>query len=333
MAFSDLASRLVGELPGLSPFLAETYVTDAWRDVCNARLWSFLMKEGAIPLPTQITAGTVTVTRFALTVLCDAAASTALTPYIAGTPLLTQMQFRAQGGSLYNILSVDATAPSALVLTLDREFVETGGAGLSYQVYRCYITAPNADFLRWESLDDFQHGYAITGDRVGRSRMEFDRRDPQRQSQGQAFYLGENKGQPTSSILWELWPHPTDGQTFITTYRSKGTAPDFSSTTDAQPPIIPDQLIVFRAMAWYGYPWAQANRGAFPRYARYNFIDLITKMEAKYNRLLLDVKRIDDEQNPQTVFNRGWQRGRGRAGIGLAGPADAAYWQSHPITW
>ncbi len=327
MGYSDQASELVGTLPGLSPFLAETYITKAWRDVCNSRLWSFLMVEGAIVLPAQITAGSVTVTQFGTTVTCNAAATTALTPYLAGTPLLTQMQFRANGGSIYNIL---VASGSPLVLTLDRPFVELGGAGLQYQVYRCYITAPSSDFLRWESLDDFQFGYAITGDRLSRSRMEFDRRDPQRQSVGQAYFLGENKGQTASTPFWELWPGPTSGQTFIATYRSKGLAPDFSTPSSAQPPIIPDQLIGFRALGWYGYQWAQANRGAFPRYAKYNFEGLIKDTQAMYSRLLLDIKRIDDEQALQTVYSRG--RG-GRSGSGLTGPADARYWQSHPITW
>ncbi len=331
MTFSDLASELVGTLPGLSPFLAETHIRNAWRDVCNARLWSFLWKEVGIPLPTQITAGTVTTTLYSTTVTCDAAASAALLPYVTGTPLLTEMQIRTQGQSLYTIAAVDATAPAALVLTLDRIFVGPAvGAGQSYQVYRAYLLAPAADFLRWESLDDFQNGYAITGDRLNRGRMEFDRRDPQRQSQGQAYFLGENKGQVASSPVWELWPHPTDGQVFIGTYRGKGTDPDFSSATDGPPPIIPDTLITTRAYGWYSYQWAQANKGAFPRFAKTDFVTLIQDTKNQYIRQLLDVKRIDDEQALQTVFSRGRQR---NGASGLMGPADAKYWQSHPITW
>lgn len=331
MSFSDLASQLVGELPGLSPFLAETHIKQAWLDVCKARLWSFLMVDGAVVLPVQITAGTVTTTLNSPTVLCDAAASAALLPYVAGVPLLTQLQIRTQGQSIYSISSVDSTVPTALVLTLSADFVgPTAAAGQSYQVYRCYITAPSADFLRWESFDDFQNGYAITGDRISRSRMEFDRRDPQRQSEGQAYFLGENRGQLTASVFWEFWPHPTNGQVFIATYRSKGSAPDFSDPASTPPPIIPDSLILTRAFGWYSYRWAQANRGAFPRYARYDFQGLTSNAVNQYNREMLDVKRIDDEQALQTVYNRG--RG-GRGNGGLLGPADAKYWQSHPITW
>lgn len=330
MSYLDLAATLVGELPGLSPFLAENYITNAVRDVFKERLWSFLIKETAYTLPAQITAGTVTYTQFQTTVTLNAAASAAVTPYIAGTPLLTQMQIRFNGLSLYNITAVNTAAPTALVLTVDRAIQETGGTGIAYQVYRCYITAPSSDFLRWESFDDFQHGYAIFGDRLEMARRDFDRRDPQRQSQGQSFYVGENKGVVTSTPLYELWPHPTNGQTFTVTYRGKGLAPDFSSATDAQPPMIPDSLILIRAKGWYAYPWANVNKGAFPRFVRTDWLASIVDAKRQYVIDLNGIKNQDDEQALQRVYSRG--RGS-RSRPGLPGPADAKYWQSHPITW
>lgn len=333
MPFVDIAAKLSGDIPGLSPLQAESIVTAAWKDVCNARLWSFLMVDGAVVLPGQVTAGTVTFTQYAspFLVTLDAAASAAVTPFLSGNgPQLTQMQIRFNGGSLYSILSVNSAVPTARVLTLDRMVVEPGGSGIGYQIYRAYITAPASNFLRWESFNDFQNGYAIVKDRLSRSRMEFDARDPQRMSQGQAFFLGENKGVTTSAVFWEFWPHPTDGQIFIATYRSSGFDPDYTSATSAPAPIIPDSLVETRAKGWYAYQWAHANKGNFAALAKTDWVSLITDAKNQYTRQLLDVKRIDDEQAPQTVFNRG----RGRSNInGLMGPADAAYWQSHPITW
>lgn len=330
MPYSNMVATLAGELPGLSPLLAEQHLTKAWRDVCNARLWSFLLLEGGIPLPAQIVAGSVTYVQYALTVTLNAAASAAVIPYLpGGTPLLTQMQIRFNGGSLYNITGVNSAVPGARVLTLDRAIVEPGGAGIGYQVYRCYIQAPGTDFLRWESLNDFQNGYAILRERLTSSRSEFDQRDPQRQSQGQAFYLGENRGQIAGTPFWELWPHPTSGQIFIATYRSSGKDPDYTSATDAPPPIIPESLIETRARGWYTYPWASLNKANHPAFAKTDFPSLIRDTVGQYNRQLLDVKRVDDEQGLQTVYNRG----RGRAGRPVRGPVDAKYWQSHPITW
>jgi hypothetical protein len=60
----------------------------------------------------------------------------ALTPYIAGVPLLTQMQIRFGGPNtltapqVYRIMLVDATVPTALVLTLDRVVAEPTNAPL-----------------------------------------------------------------------------------------------------------------------------------------------------------------------------------------------------------
>src|SRR6185437_500585 len=99
MTYQELTSELAGRLPGLSPFLAQRFVERAWQDVRNRRLWSFLLVDGAVVCPPQITAGTATIDQFSQTVTMSADATTALTPYLNGTPLLTQMQIRFGGSS------------------------------------------------------------------------------------------------------------------------------------------------------------------------------------------------------------------------------------------
>jgi hypothetical protein len=330
-SFLDLAAELAGTLPGLSPILSETYVARAWEDVCAARLWSFLSRDAAIPLPTQVIGGTFTATQFGTTLTADATATAALTPLLTATPPLVGRQIRLQGRSLYTIT---IAAGSPLVLTLDRVYQEASGAGQAYQVYQAYIPVPAPDFLRWTTLDDYQNGYAITGDRLMRSRTEFDRRDPQRQSQGLTYFLGQFKSTAGLVPKWEFWPHPTSGQIFIAAYQSKGTTPDYTDETSALPETLPSGLVMIRALGWHAYPWVQANRGGFPRYAKTDFLSLITDAKAQYHRLLVDAKRVDDEQALQTVYNRGVQ-GRGRRGFtsDVGGPADAAWWQRHGVFW
>ncbi len=332
-SFLDLAAELAGTLPGLSPLLCETYCARAWEDVCAARLWSFLQRDAAIPLPVQVVAGTFTATQFGTTVTADATATATLTPLITATPPLVGRQIRLQGRSLYTIT---AATGSPLVLTLDRVYQEPSGAGQAYQVYQAYIPAPAPDFLRWTSLDDYLNGYAIFGDRLMRSRAEFDRRDPQRQAQGLTYFLGQfTTGTSTALVgTWEFWPHPTQGQTFIAAYQSRGTTPDFTDETSALPDTIPSGLVMTRALGWYAYPWVQINRGGFPRYKGVDVMTLTADAKNQYTRLLIDAKRVDDEQALQTVYNRGRQ-GRGRRGFtsDVGGPADARYWQSHGIHW
>ena len=328
MAYLDLTNELAGTIPGLSSILSATFVNRAWRAIRDERLWSFLVGTGTVVCPAQLTAGTVTVTQFSTTVTFDVAATAALVPFtvLGATPPLTALQFRVNGQSLYRILAITATSPH-LIVTIDQPFREGSGAGQRYQVYRAYVQAPVADFLKWSSLDDFQNGYAITKDRLSYSRAVFDRRDPQRQSQGLAYYLGEYQTDPVTGLpIWELWPHSVQGQTFVVEFRRQG--PTFLLPGDVAPPIIPDTLIMERAQGWHGYPWAQANRGRFPQLGKTDFVELKLSAQKDYMRDLLIAKRQDDEIALQRVYNRGRLGSGGRQ---LAGPADARYWQSHPI--
>ena len=78
MSFQSMAAELTGVIPGLSPFLADSFILRAWRDIRDKRLWSWLQTEAGIFCPTQVTTGTVAVTQFSDTVTCDADASAAL---------------------------------------------------------------------------------------------------------------------------------------------------------------------------------------------------------------------------------------------------------------
>ena len=329
MSFLSLVSEVTGVVPGLSQVLARNMVTRAWRAIRDERLWSFLMASGTVVCPVQITAGTVSVTNNSTTVTFDTAATAALVPSVTGNPPLTQLQFRVNGQSLYQIVAVTATSPH-LVVILDLPYREATGTGQQYQVYRAYVQAPVTDFLTWISFDDFQNGYTIERDRLTRRREDFDRWDPQRQSQGQAYNLGayQTGASVQDTPLWELWPHPVQGQTFVTAFRRQG--PDFALPTDVQPTMIPDELILARTLAWGAYPWAQANKGKFPDLNGTDFLSLKKDAEADYGRMITIAKRQDDEIALQRVYHRGrFARGWRQ----LNGPADAAYWQHSAISW
>lgn len=319
-AFLDLAAELTGTLPGLSPALAESYVTRAWYDICRERRWSFLLADALLVCPAQLTAGTIAVTHGAATATCNATATTTLTGLT--DPVLTLRQIRCAGGPLYGIT---VAAGSPLVLTLDRPYQEITAAAATYQVYRAWVGQPSTDFLTWDTLDDPANGLTLSGPSITRNRLDFDRRDPQRSSQGIAAELGHYRGDP----LWELWPHPTDGQTFLASYRTRGVTPDYTDPASGPPDLIPDALILSRALGWYGYPWAHANKGSHTRYQKTDLLTLLVDTKRTYQGDLLKAKKHDDEHALQTVYNRGW-RGRTRPS-GVVG--DARYWQAHPIHW
>ncbi len=346
MAFADLGAELTGLLPGLPAFLAQTYIKRAWRKIRDRRNWSFKSQDAVVICPAQVTTGTFAITQFSSTVVSDVAAGTALTATVPfAQPGLTKMQIRfmglAQTGQIYSITAFQLNTPGAgqLTLTLDRVVQEATNALSPYLSYRCYITPPDTNFSRWDSLNDMINAIGISGDRLSYSSVYFDLRDPQRQALGQAYYCGLYKAagtvplqatQAATAPVYELWPHPTMGQTFYTRYLSTGV--DFTLPTDQQPAIIPDQLIVHAALTFDAYPWAKANAAHFPALKGVNFAQLISETAQFYQSELIDAMRQDDELALQRVYNRGHGLKPDRP-VGFYGPIDSNYIQAHAVTW
>jgi hypothetical protein len=352
VAFLDLVSELSGVLPSLSPQLAEKYVNRAWSEIRGARLWSFLVTDGVVVCPAQVTDGAVSYTQYDTTATFDADASAALLAQtvVGATPGLTNLQLRFNPTStspatsqVYSILTADATNPAAIVVTVDRIIVEATSADAGYQCYRAYVTPPIPDFLSWLSVVDMTNGYKL---RMDVTSAQIDGRDPQRQSQGQAYWIANMIGNVADPVtgatspnpnvdagtqVYELWPHPTSGQTFYTRFRRQGA--DFVNPTDTQPLIISDALIVQRALGWHAYQWAMANVGHYPQFKGVNWVQAINSARSYYKDELLDSKRADDEMALQTVWNRGHGLRTGYGGFkGMTDyPIDAAFLQSHLV--
>lgn len=344
MALLDLTAELVGTLPGLSPALAKKHIQRAWADIQRERRWGFLVVDGVVVCPPMIATGSFNVLQYSSTVTADALASATLTPYITGTPLLTQLQIRFGGsstltaGQIYRIMAVDITDPDALVLTLDRMVVEPTNAVSTYQCYRCYITPPQGNFLAWEQIVDMTYGYDL---KLNWTSGSFDLVDPQRTSQGDAYYCGyfrtagpygdantPDPNQDQGSPIYELWPAPTQGRTFYVRFNQRGWA--LVRPTDTQPTAIDDQVILERALGWYSYKFAMANTGNFPSFKGANWPALITASRGEYKDLLTKAKRNDDATALQSVYSRGHGL---RGGAGVPFPIDASYIQGHLLNF
>jgi len=351
MALLDLIGELVGTVPGLSPLLAQKYIQGSWNTIRRKRLWSFLEIDGAVVCPAVVSTGSVNITQYSASVSLNAAASAALAAQtaVSATPGLTNMQIRfgvttPAAGQIYNIVAFDVVG-APVVLTLDRVVQEATNAAAGYQCYRCYITPPIPDFLSWESIVDVAN--AIPGLRLNQSSAMFDLRDPQRQSFGLAYFCGRYAGayipdpatgavRPNPNVdagthLYELWPHPTQGQNFYVRMRRRGT--DFTSMIDTQPEEIPDDLIVDYALFHDVYPFIGANVGNFPSFKGVPLGILIETKRREFMDGLQDAKRNDDEAAMQSVLRRGHGlRGRPSGWKGDADfPIDSNYMQSHLI--
>jgi len=354
MAFLDLVGQLCGEMPGLSPILAQKHLNQALGDIYNERLWSFNELDAAIVCPAIITAGTASITQFSDSVTLDATASAAVLAQTAPTavPGLLTLSIRFGATSpaasqIYNIVAFDITVPAAIVLTLNRVVMETTNAASSLQIYRPYIIPPITDFLKWETLVDMNNAITIRGNRLTMTSAFFDARDPQRTSLGLAYYCGSYAGgyiaDPTTGIvtpqntvsagapIYELWPHPSQGQTFYCRFKRKGAL--FVQPGDTQPDGISDAMIIAKAKADFSYPFAAANVANFPTFKGANWTMLIGEKKKDYQQDLLQAKRIDDERALQTIFCYGhglrvprhYFKGDGEY------PIDANYLQSHLV--
>lgn len=293
MALENIAAELVGWLPKLAKTEAYKLVNDAWTDVRNDRLWSFQLGEDGITTPNVITTGTVTVPAIgSTTATANAAASAALTGL--SNPLLTQRQFRVQGYSIYSIIKADFTVPAAVVLTLDRPFVDPipFATPVAYLIYQAYFPTPVADFKRYIDWRDMVNGEWLD---VHATRREVNMGDPQRLYYTFPHWVlgngldirGQGTANPSATIgfPWhELYPNPLQKISYMRWWLRTGV--DLIQPEDVLPYPVTEKLISSRARM-FGYQFAEANRDpSTPRGQTADFKFLYQAAEKEYTKEL-----------------------------------------------
>lgn len=304
MSWQTMSLELNSQVPVPFPF-CKTLINRAWKDVQRKRIWSFLWGDAAIPTPNPISTGTVTTVLGDPKVNGDADASAAW----AGLPLvmaLTTRQFRVGQGTIYNIIAANFDDPTAVVLTLDKPYVDpTLGPGTGYTIYGVYFNGPVKDFLWWESLRDPVSGYPL---KTTMTREFVDRVDPQRFQAGwpRAFIPYQVNMQPGNFFgypMYEIWPAPLNNYTYVGTYFRKGMG--FTNPSDIVNPMIDEDAVV-ELGKHYAYEWCEANREKVPSaMARSDFKFLMGKTMKQYNNLINDSILQDEEQSHRNVIPAG----------------------------
>lgn len=303
MGFLEYQGMLRGWCDQIDPILAGQLVNYAWRDIRDARTWSFLVEESAWVAADLINTGTVAVTNNNATVTFSAAAKTALNA-AAANPAMTTRQFRVVNGLIYNILTYNTGTG---VATLDRPFEETTNTIATYQVYKCYYEAPTftanaTDFNRLLSVTDPIFNRSL---QLNKTRQYVDVIDPVRLQQLQPYIVVSYRD--STSIVsgsftprYELWPHPTNAQAYNIIYLSRGA--DFSADSDALPAPIPDELLMERAF-FYAFRWqlGNANKGGVPIPALLQSISIANN---NYMQMLQRVKMQDENIYVQNLKKR-----------------------------
>ncbi len=310
-------------VPEYSPLKAAKDVARAWRDVLDRRTWSFLIAFGGFNAPTLLQGGSVALTTGLATVTFDVVAGA----IVGAVPLsqLTQYQFRiSTAGELYNISSYNATTR---VLTLDRVVLEpTSPANASWMIYQAYFPPPPQamagmpsgafDFDRWISVVDPINGFRL---RLADGKRTLDQFDPQRSDQSLAYRIFNYSTTSTGVPLYEFWPHPTNGQTFIACFKRRGNL--WVQGQHPLPQMIPDSLVLNRTLFRYTYQWAAMNVGRFPSLKGTNWLQMIRDAQKFYEQDLQMAKLQDDNVDLQSLVVPEFQ--------GFWPPGDAGFLQGH----
>lgn len=323
MSYLTMYSELTGSVPKLPLDYARTLVNRAWRDVRRQNLWSFQLFDGNWVSPSLVQTGIATVTQGVTTVTFDAAASAVLAPLALSGPFptnLLQRQFRIGNSTIYSIWGISVDPITSLVtLTLDRPYTDVSGSS-AYWIYQIYYPAPFQDFLRWLNVRDIVNFNNLT---LNKNRSWVDKEDPQRTK----FYLpthcvyyqqNQNPASQTYGCpMFELW----GGILYPITYQlygiRKGT--ELVNDSDTLPYAVGEDCVMALAR-FYGYEWAEANKGDMPRNAGSDFKFLSGAAMAEYTRLYKSYRRQDRE----TVDN--WYSVR--PGLGAAMFSTDGYYNS-----
>jgi hypothetical protein len=309
VALIDMTSELTELVPGMSRVRAKRLINRSWKIVQDSCLWSFQLSQGGFSTPEITTAGTFTCVLGQSTVVGDATASAA---WIA-LPLYwapTLQQIRAQGFSIYSIIAMDTSNPNAVVLTLDRPFVDPLPffSGVGYQMFQAYIPAPPR-FKRWLTIADMFNCWALD---LWTSRRTIDLTDPARlytSNPSMALGLGQDNrgaGTPNQSAtfgqqLYELYPNPQTEISYQTYFVAE--APYLEKNSDTLPSPIDENVVIQKALTW-AYRDAEGRKDVMAaKGSGGNFLALKKESEADFLARLKTLRLMDRDAVDSYMVN------------------------------
>lgn len=252
----DMISEMTELVPAMSRIRARKLINRAWKIAQGSMMWSFQLQQGGFSTPNISTGGSITCALNSNQIIGDAAASAqwlALPFYWSPT---TQ-QIRAQGYSIYSIIAMDATDPNAVILTIDRPFIDPLPffSGVGYQMYGAYIPAPKG-FKRWLTVADMFDQWTMD---IWTSRRTEDLLDPARQIASNPWAMmplgadrrGAGTATPSATLgqqLYEMYPYPTTQIAYQ--WYAVVEWPYLINNSDTLPPQIDEEVIIEKALTW-----------------------------------------------------------------------------------
>ena len=195
---------------------------------------------------------------------------------------------------------MDVTNPAAVVLTLDRPFVDPLPffTGVGYQMFQAYIATPPL-FKRWLTIADMFNCWALD---YWTPRRSIDLNDPARlytSNPSMALALGQDKrgaGTVNASAtlgqqLYELYPNPQTEISYQTYYVAE--APYLVNNSDTLPHPITEEVVTQKALTW-AYRDAEARKDVMAaKGSGANFLALKKEAEQDFLWRLKTLRLID----------------------------------------
>lgn len=316
MSYSTLKSRLNGAIDSLPPSSLVNFINDALEDIYRDYDWGFLYKKDYLRTPELINSGTANVTKFSNSVVLDATASAKILAITVNDIPLEERQFRTSSPTItgrsfnYQILSYDASVPTAIVLIIDPPYLDETNTAIQYEILKIYYNPPPCivnntpiiDFRKWEYFVSKKLWRQL---RLDISLDEIMRSDPARYYASEPYCVISAPDQNDTNAYiprFELYPAPRYERIYEVVYQRKGRKfLDDGSDDEAElPSVLTEEMVLNRArVKAYEFMVAKAQDLKISNVGR--FLQLIVLADKNKQELLDKAKKADRE-----TFPRGW---------------------------
>ena len=272
MSFVAMYNELLGSVPGLNVALAKTYINEALGMIYDEQLWSFQLQDSGWLTPglfgglqsygpsAGVSPGTIATVPYSNEIVGDAVASAAWLA-MRGRPFITEYQIRVPEYGLYSIVAMDATLPTAVMLTLDRPWMEPAQLLAPYMMYQAYFPV-QMGFKKFHAIRDTTNNSKLNY--WSATQMDLAEIDPQRTQYdlprfAVPYQPDARAGSSTpGQMLYELWPHPLI--TLPYSYSSLVRGSQLAAPSDRVPYPLTDEMVKWRAKE-VAYLWKEAQKG------------------------------------------------------------------------
>lgn len=302
--YGQVWKKLLLYAPNCPTALAREMVRQAYRSVLDAHYWSELRQDAEVYIPARYGEGTADLTNGSATVNGN------------GTTWTTDphqfMQFSVGSRTPWYTI---ATVVGPTELTLDRPYAGGDLTATPYEIGKFYLDFPT-DLEVLEEVRDRENNWKITTHYYNQAYL--DRIDSSRQSTGTPVCIvgAPPRTDPTTGDViprYEMWPR-TSEKVFLYRYYKRH---DVDANTDRFIDAFNSELVVYKAIANLAM-WPGTQDQPNPFFSMDNHRTYTQMFEEKLrDAVVADVDRV------QTMIDYN--------DTGLRYPADAKFFQTHPL--